>query len=299
MPEYKQHKLNKLVFLVNERKADAVAAADEACAFLRRHGVKFFLPVGASEDSVGYPGHDIDALVRDLRACPVHDQPELAVVFGGDGTLISAARLLAGFGIPLIGVNLGRLGFLMSLELDEMPGRLLDIVHGDYIIEPRTQIVGELVREGRTLAVEVAQNDIVINNGNISRMIGMELWVDGIQALAMKGDGLIVATPTGSTAYSLSAGGSIAMPETDVMLVTPVAAHSLSSRPLVISAASEIRVAFSNTAATAKVSFDGQIFFDLTSGDEIIIRKNPHAALFMWPEPGMFLKKLRAKLLVQ
>ena len=297
MADYKQRKINKIVFLINERKEDAVAAAAEAYEFLHGYGVEFFLPRDGS-GTIGYPGHDMEALARDLSASQRQYWPQLMVVFGGDGTLISAARVLAMFGIPLIGVNLGRLGFLMSLEPDEMPQRLLNILNGDYFIEPRMQIVGELVRDGHTLAVEVAQNDIVINNGSVSRMIAMQLWVDGTQALEMKGDGLIVATPTGSTAYSLSAGGSIAMPETDVMLVTPVAAHSLSSRPLVISSASEIRVTFNSSPSNVKISFDGQLFFDLAGGDEVVIRKNPHTALFMWPEQGMFLKKLRAQLLV-
>lgn len=296
MTDSQKRKMNKVVFLVNERKADAVAAAEETFAFLLQHGVEFFLPEDG-DGRVGYAGQDMELLARDLSASPRQYWPQLIVVFGGDGTLISAARVLAMFGIPLIGVNLGHLGFLMSLEADEMPGRLLDVLQGNYFIEPRTQIVGELVRDGRTFAVEVAQNDIVINNGSISRMIGMQLSVDGTPALDMKGDGLIVATPTGSTAYSLSAGGSIAMPETDVMLVTPVAAHSLSSRPLVVSSGSEIRVAFSSTSANAKISFDGQLFFDLSGRDEVIIRKNPHTALFMWPEQGMFLKKLRTQLL--
>lgn len=296
MTERKQRRISKVVFIYNERKEDAVASSAEAYEYLLSHDVEFFLPEDAA-GKVGYTGNDVESLARDLSACQRQYWPQLVVVFGGDGTLIAAARVLAMFGIPLIGVNMGHLGFLMSLEPEDMPHQLMHILDGNYFIEPRMQIMGELVRKGRTLVAEVAQNDIVINNGTVSRMIATQLWVDGTQALAMKGDGLIVATPTGSTAYSLSAGGSIAMPETDVMLVTPVAAHSLSSRPLVISSSSEIRVTFSPTLANAKISFDGQKFFDLMAGDEIIIRKNAHTTLFMWPEPGMFMKKLRTQLL--
>ncbi len=115
----------------------------------------------------------------------------------------------------------------------------------------------------------------------------------------MKGDGLIVATPTGSTAYSLSAGGSIVLPETEVMLITPVAAHSLYSRPMVVSAESDIKLRVSSAADSAKISYDGQQFHDIANGDVVEVRRFEHPAIFVWPERGMFLKKLKSKLLTE
>jgi NAD+ kinase len=288
--------MSRVVFLVNDRKEAALDLAAETAAVLRENGVELFLPAD-SPDSLGYSGTNLDKLVEDLRASRMSAWPQLAVIFGGDGTFISAARVLSPFGIAIVGINLGHLGFLMSLEVEEMPQNLLRLVQGEYYLEPRTQIVGELIRGGQQIAVAVAQNDIVINNGSVSRMIGMAVSVDDNRALEMKGDGVIVATPTGSTAYSLSAGGSIVLPETDVMLITPVAAHNLYSRPLVVSADSEIHISFSSVSPTAKMAFDGQQFYDVMNDDEVIIRKYRHSAVFVWPEQGMFFKKLKAKLM--
>ncbi len=293
--EHKNTAVSRVVFLINDNKEAAVAAAKVAADLLRQHGVQFFAPQGAADLPV-YPGREMARLLADLQQSRTENWPQLAVVFGGDGTLIAAARGLSAYGIPLVGVNLGRLGFLMSLELADMPQSLLKMVQGDYYLEYRTQIVGELLRGGRQIACEVAQNDVVINNGGISRMIGVSLWVDDQLALEIKGDGVVIATPTGSTAYSLSAGGSIVMPETDVMLVTPVAAHSLHSRPLVVSSGSVLRMRFNNLSASAGVSFDGQQFFALQAGDEVVVRKNMHSAVFAWPQPGLFFNKLKAKL---
>lgn len=161
------------------------------------------------------------------------------------------------------------------------------------------QICGRVWRDGQQLMEGIAQNDIVINNGNISRMIDINVWIDGILAVEMKGDGLIVATPTGSTAYSLSAGGSIVLPETKVMLITPVAAHNLYSRPMVVSAESDIKLRVSSAADSAKIAYDGQQFQDIANGDVIEVRKFSHSAIFVWPERGMFLKKLKSKLLAE
>ena len=299
--EHKNTAVSRVVFLINDNKEAAVAAAKEAADLLRQHGVQFFAPQGTDDLLNGlpaYPGREQARLLADLQQSRTEDWPQLAVVFGGDGTLIAAARVLSAYGIPLVGVNLGSLGFLMSLELADMPHSLLKMVQGDYYLEQRTQIVGELLRGGRQIACEVAQNDVVINNGGISRMIGVSLWVDDQLALEIKGDGVVIATPTGSTAYSLSAGGSIVMPETDVMLVTPVAAHSLHSRPLVVSSGSVLRMRFNNLSASAGMAFDGQQFFALQAGDEIIVRRNPHSVIFAWPQPGLFFDKLKTKLTV-
>lgn len=288
--------ISRVLLLVNERKAEAVAAAKAAAAALAAGGIEFFCPSEHPAELPAYSGNQPAVLVRDLAAADATARPGLAVVFGGDGTMISAARALSGFAIPLTGVNLGGLGFLMPIEPAELSEVLLQIVQGDYYLEPRTQIRGELWRAGRLVAADIAQNDIVINNGGISRMLGISLWVDGQPALEMRGDGMVIATPTGSTAYSLSAGGSIALPETEVMLVTPVAAHSLYTRPLVVSATSRLSLKFSNINAPALLSFDGQIFMDAEPGDEIIVQQNADRALFVWPRPGMFFKKLKATL---
>lgn len=296
--EHRQDRLERVVFLVNEQKPQAVAAAKTAARALSQAGVCFFAPETATVELPAYAGGAHAELAHDLSQAELAAWPQLAVIFGGDGTLIAAARMLAPFGIPIAGVNLGQLGFLMSLEVTEMPENLLKMVRGDYYLEPRMQIAGELWRGGSKIVSAAAQNDIVINNGSISRMIGISLWVDNQLALEMKGDGVVVATPTGSTAYSLSAGGSIVPPETEVMLITPVAAHSLYSRPLVVSAGSVLRLQFANVAGSAKVAFDGQLFCDVQAGDEVIIEASDHKALFAWPRPDMFFSKLKAKLTV-
>lgn len=289
--------MSRVVFLLNEHKAWGVKAACAAAALLESQGVELLVP--AAGDLPGYSGHRPELLLADLQNLDKAQWPELAVVFGGDGTLIAVARALSRLDIPLVGVNMGNLGFLMSLEPDGMPHNLLRLVQGDYILEQRMQICGRVWRDGQQLMEGIAQNDIVINNGNISRMIDINVWIDGILAVEMKGDGLIVATPTGSTAYSLSAGGSIVLPETKVMLITPVAAHNLYSRPMVVSAESDIKLRVSSAADSAKIAYDGQQFQDIANGDVIEVRKFSHSAIFVWPERGMFLKKLKSKLLAE
>lgn len=288
--------IKRVVLLVNGHKPEAVRYAGEAAEVLRQNGIEFFAPGRQTIGPEGYSGNEVMLLAQDLSAVPREDLPQLAIVFGGDGTMILAARALSPFGVPLTGVNLGGLGFLMPLEPDELPGILLQIVQGEYYLEKRTQIRGELWRGGRPVAADIAQNDIVINNGGISRMIGIKLCVDGRPALTMRGDGVVVATPTGSTAYSLSAGGSIVMPETEVMLVTPVAAHSLHTRPLVVSAGSSLSITLGNINSPVLLSFDGQHFLDVEPDDEIVIRQSESRALFVWPRAGMFFDKLNAKL---
>lgn len=289
--------IDRVVFLLNEHKAWGVKAACTAAALLESQGVELMLP--EEGELPGYSGHRPELLLADLQKLPRENWPQLAVVFGGDGTLIAAARALSKLDIPLVGVNMGNLGFLMSLEPEGMPHNLLRLVQGEYFLEPRMQVFGQVWRDGAVISDGVAQNDIVINNGNISRMIDINVWIDGILAVEMKGDGLIVATPTGSTAYSLSAGGSIVLPETEVMLITPVAAHNLYSRPMVVSAKSNIMLRVSSAAESAKLSYDGQQFQDIANGDVIEVRRFEHPAIFVWPERGMFLKKLKSKLLAE
>ena len=287
--------IERVVFLLNEHKTLGVEAACTAAALLESQGVKLLLP--PQGDLPGYSGHQPELLLADLQQMNEADRPQLAVVFGGDGTLIAAARALSPLDIPMAGVNMGNLGFLMPLEPEGMPQNLLRLVQGDYILEPRMQIFGQVWREGQLISEGIAQNDIVINNGNISRMIDINVWIDGILAVEMKGDGLIVATPTGSTAYSLSAGGSIVLPETEVMLITPVAAHSLYSRPMIVSAKSNIKLRVSSAADSAQITYDGQQFQNIANGDVIEVHKFAHSAIFVCPERGMFLKKLKSKLL--
>lgn len=286
--------IGRVVLLVNERKPDAVAAAREACAALSERGVEFFASAHTTSGLPAYSGNDQELLVADLVQTVRENRPELAIVFGGDGTMISTARSLAALEIPITGVNMGGLGFLMPVEPEELPWALLDIVNGEYYLEARTQIRGELWRQGELLRCEVAQNDVVINNGGISRMIGITVKVNNEPALDMRGDGLVVATPTGSTAYSLSAGGSIVLPETEVILVTPVASHSLSTRPMVLPATTELAIKIRKTSAPAVLSFDGQSFVEAEPGDEIIIRQTAKRAQFIWPRAGLFFKKLKA-----
>lgn len=288
--------IKRVVLLVNENKPDAVAAAEAAVAALATEGVEFFGEGKGTAGLPAYSGNKQDVLAADIAAVAQDERPGLAIVFGGDGTMISTARTLSAFGVPITGVNMGGLGFLMPVEPETLPWSLIDIVRGDYYLEQRTQIRGEVWRGGKLVYSEIAQNDIVINNGGISRMIGITVNVDGKQALEMRGDGMVVATPTGSTAYSLSAGGSIVLPETEVILVTPVAAHSLSTRPMVLPATSRLVISIHKISAPAVLSFDGQSFVEATPGDEIVIQQTDKRAQFIWPQAGMFFKKLKAML---
>ncbi|HYG98072.1 MAG TPA: NAD(+)/NADH kinase [Terriglobales bacterium] len=222
-------------------------------------------------------------------------QPQFVVVLGGDGTLLSAARAVAPADIPILGVNLGSLGFLTEVPLAELFNTLEAVAENRCTVESRSMVHCDLVRDGHTIATYSALNDAVVNKSTIARLVNFDLYVDQVFVSNYKGDGVIVATPTGSTAYSLAAGGPILMPSVDALIVTPVCPHSLTHRPLVVRDTAEIQIAVRNVDEEAFLSIDGQVGVPITDGDHVVCRKAEHRVKILRLRKSFF-DVLRTKL---
>jgi len=234
----------------------------------------------------------IEVLTRDEMASrPLN----FAVVLGGDGTLLSAARSMAKAGIPVLGVNLGSLGFLTEVPLEELYPTLRGIEEGCCNVETRSMVYCEVLRKDSLVARYDALNDIVVGKGTVSRLNHCDVYIDGEFVSVYKADSLIVSTPTGSTAYSLAAGGPILMPSVDAFVVTPVAAHSLTHRPLVVPDTSKIDIVVNTGHDEAYLSIDGQVGMPMYDGDRVACRKSERQVKLLRIR-GTFFDVLRAKL---
>ena len=199
---------------------------------------------------------------------------DLVVVFGGDGTFLSVSQQVNKYNIPILGFNLGGLGFLTEFTVSEIYPIMEKIIEGDYEIEERDMISASIYKEGKKTGEYQVLNDIVINNGEISRIIDLAIHVDGDRVTTFKADGIIFSTPTGSTAYSLSAGGPIAYPTLPVILITPICPHILTNRPLVVSNEMEIKVKVLTGDQSSYLTLDGQETITLNLDDEVVLKKS-------------------------
>jgi NAD+ kinase len=195
-------------------------------------------------------------------------QSDLLVVLGGDGTLLSMARAVGDLGIPIVGVNLGDLGFLTATTLGEMITALEALLRGEMVIEERMLLATRVRRDGQVVGTWLALNDIVITKAAMSRIINLSVSIDGQHAILYRADGLIVSTPTGSTAYSLSAGGPILYPTLDGLVLTPICSHTLTNRPVVVPGGHEVQVTLL-TSQEVMLTIDGQVGFGLREGDVV------------------------------
>ena len=240
-----------------------------------------------------------DAPVRALDKQALAREAGMVVVLGGDGTLLSMANCIgvAGSAIPILGVNFGSLGFLTEVTLPELYPSLGAALAGAIRVEERMMLRASLFRAGAPFAEHVALNDVVITKGARSRMIDLSVWVGDEFVTRVKADGLIVATPTGSTAYNLSAGGPIVQPTLDALLLTPIAPHTLTNRPIVIPASSPVRVQpHLEERAEVFVTFDGQDGFQVQADDEIRIRRADRPMRLIRPSTRSYFDVLREKL---
>jgi NAD+ kinase len=208
-------------------------------------------------------------------------RPDFALVLGGDGTLLSAARSVAHEGVPILAVNLGSLGFLTEIPLNELYPALEAAEHGQCPIEERSVLECQLVRDGECISSNFALNDVVVNKSAISRLVEFDLYIDGNFVFQYKADGVIIATPTGSTAYSLAAGGPVLMPSVEAFVVTPVCPHSLTHRPLVVTEKSQIELRVETREEKAFLSIDGQVGLPVQQGDHVICRRAAHKVKLM------------------
>ena len=219
------------------------------------------------------PGHGLQVCNRRMMG----EICDLVIVVGGDGSLLGAARALAKYKVPVLGVNRGRLGFLTDVAPDEIEKRVSEVLNGQCTYESRFLIDVDVYRKEQPIGSGSALNDVVLHPGKSARMIGFELWIEGQFVHSQRSDGLIVSTPTGSTAYALSGGGPIMHPKLDAIVLVPMFPHTLSSRPIVVDGNSEIKIVVGEIHESyPQVSCDGQNHISTAPGDIIYIRKKPH-----------------------
>jgi len=226
-------------------------------------------------------------------------QSDLVIVVGGDGTFLNAARTLNEYQVPLLGINLGRLGFLTDIHSEKIRGRLSAILDGEFVEEQRFLLHGRFEYENGDgeIASSDAFNDIVVHKGHVARMIELDLYINGQYVNTQRADGLIVSTPTGSTAYSLSGGGPILHPSLDALVLVPICPHTMSQRPIVIDGDSDIEIRISdNNHGDALVTCDGQLNVDLGIGDSVRITKKKTPVHMIHPADYNYYEILRAKL---
>lgn len=268
---------------------DVGGVVERLCAFVRDRELSVLLEAATAE----FMEHTC------AESAPLEEiggRIDLAIVVGGDGTMLHVARSLAPHGVPLIGVNLGRLGFLTDIPTDRMEEDLGRVLDGDFKTESRILLEAEVVRGGKVMHLANAFNDVVINKGALARLIEFETRVDGEFVSSTRADGIIVATPTGSTAYALSAGGPVTVPQLRALVVTPVAPHTLAQRPIVFPDDVLLRVTSEEPKVEVAVTVDGQRSTGLRYNESCEIRRAPfHLELVRFPERD-FYSLVRTKL---
>jgi len=271
----RQTKKIKVVGLVgNMEKAACAGIIRKAAQLIQRAGRKAIVD------------GDISTLAR---------KADLLLVFGGDGTMLRAARDIAGFNTPMLGINIGGLGFLTAVPSGELADALKKIWKGEFKYESRVLIEVSGRCNGKAVR-KTALNDIVVSRGAVSRLISLDVSVDGELITRYRCDGLIVSSPTGSTAYSLAAGGAVVLPAAEVFALTPICPHALSNRSIILPLASTIRVKAVNPLSATILSVDGQVVAELEEGDEVTIRRSRHAIRLVHLPGNSFLEALRRKL---
>jgi NAD+ kinase len=235
--------------------------------------------------------------LRSLPRADLHEIGEaadLAVIVGGDGTMLKVARETAGSGVPILGINAGHLGFLAAVQEADVTGALRTVIAGKFRVENRALLEAVIHRNG-SAAVQTALNDFVLSRGLASRLIELEVAVNGELLTRYRCDGLIASSPTGSTAYSLAAGGAIVSPDADVLTLTPICPHTLSIRPVVMSLDSVVQVTLISRRLEATLAADGQQQTHLSTGDRVLIRRSHQAVKLLRPEGSSFFSTLRDK----
>ncbi len=237
-----------------------------------------------------------DCGVRVLPREQLAENVELLIVLGGDGTLLSAARALKGHKVPILAVNLGGLGFLTSVTREELYPVLEQVLAGKQQISERMMLNAQTIRDGAPAEQQIALNDAVINKAALARMLDFDVYVDRAQVGRYRADGLIVATPTGSTAYSLAAGGPIVHPHLDAFVITPICPHMLTNRPLVIPDTSHVEIDIAAAEEPVYLTLDGQVGFQLLSNDRVAICKSSSRVYFVQSPQKTYYEVLRSKL---
>ncbi len=288
------NRVKKILLIVNFRKQIPEAFIKDLVHSLRAEGSSVWILPDSRERFYAM------ALAKEVELVDNKEllfSCDMAIVLGGDGSIISASTEVSGYGVPILGINFGHVGYLAELEATEV-ARLGLILSGEYIIEERMMMEADIVHsDGVTDRLPPMLNDIVLSSGPVARLLDFEVHCDGVAIQRCRADGLIVATPTGSTAYSMSAGGPILSPELDAFCLTPICPHSLSNRPVIIPGESTVKVsAESSSDNFIYVTADGHSAVRLDAGDVIEVRRSPLRTRLVRLGKNSFLSALNSKL---
>ena len=282
------NQIRRIGLIGNAGKSSRAGVIRRAAQLIQRAGRKVFCNAEtAALARLKIPAFaDAAALAREV---------DLLLVFGGDGTMLHVARAIAGSPTPMLGVNIGGLGFLTGVPSDELAGALKCVWNGEFRYESRALIETSGRCNGKKI-VESALNDIVVSRGAVSRLISLDVSVDGELITRYRCDGLIISSPTGSTAYSLSAGGAVVLPTAEVFAMTPICPHALSNRSIILPLSSKILVKAISPLPSTILSVDGQVVGELDAGDEVTIRRSRRTIRLVHLADNSFLEALRRKL---
>ncbi len=277
-----------VVLIGKYQAAGSRSALEDIAQFLHRQGCEVALERETANNTglSDYPVLDVEQIGA---------QCDLGLVLGGDGTMLGIGRRLAPHGVPLIGINQWRLGFITDIALEGYQSVLKPMLEGQYEEELRAMMQASVMRDGRCVFSATAMNDVVVNRGATTGMVELRVEVDGRFVANQRADGLIIATPTGSTAYALSAGGALLHPSIAGWLLVPIAPHTLSNRPIVLSDRGEVAIELV-AGRDASANFDMQSLASLLHGDRIVVRRSPHQVRFLHPQRWSYFDTLRRKL---
>lgn len=280
--------MERIGLIPNPTKEQALKTVKQVITWLQERGIDYLVEQEAAE-AVGE--RDKSSSYYEMVG-----KVDLVIVFGGDGTFLNTARNFASAEMPILGVNLGGLGFLTDIELSKLGSALEDLIANKFEIEERVMLEAEVIREGKSVHQVVAVNDVVITKGSFSRIIKLKTYIDGEYLTTYPADGLIVACPTGSTAYSLSAGGPIVNPKLKSLVVTPICPHTLNSRSIITAGDEVVEVEVEADHGDIMLTVDGQTGLELISSDRVKIKHSNLVTKLVKLEDYNFYKILRSRI---
>jgi NAD+ kinase len=285
--------MNKIGVIAKRNKPEAVNIVGYLVDWFRGKKIEVYIE-NEMAHLLGPHAREPNVNTVERETFPSH--AEMIVVLGGDGTLLSVARLVGDHKVPILGVNLGGLGFLTEITLEELYGVLERVIQGDFKTDERVVLSASVIRKGERIAEFTVLNDAVVNKGALARIIDMETTINGEYVTTFKSDGLIISTPTGSTAYNLSAGGPIVYPSLHCIILTPICPHTLTNRPIVVPDDVEIRATLKTRQQEVILTLDGQQGFSLEVEDVVEVKKSAVGILLIKSPYRHYFEVLREKL---
>jgi NAD+ kinase len=285
--------MKRIGIITKQNKPEAVAIAGRLMGWLREKGVEVYIEEGI-EKLLGQ--NRTPLFLNAVKKEEIPSRAEMIIVLGGDGTLLSVARLVGSLEVPILGVNLGGLGFLTEITLEELYRVLERVIQGDFTTDERVVLHTSVIRREERMAEFTVLNDAVINKGALARIIDLEMTINGEYLTTFKSDGLILSTPTGSTAYNLSAGGPIVYPSLHCIIITPICPHTLTNRPIMIPDDVEVRALLKSRQQEVYLTLDGQQGFVLEYEDVVEVKKAEGRILLIKSPYRHYFEVLREKL---